>query len=287
MKGIVLAGGTGSRLYPSTLAVSKQLIPVYNKPLVYYPLTTLMFAGIREMLIITTPSDGPLFQKLLGDGSQWGMAFSYAVQPKPHGIAEALLIGRQFIDGGSCALVLGDNLFYGHGLSDTLADAARQLNGATVFGYQVSDPRQYGVIEFDRDGRAISIEEKPPTPRSSWAVTGLYFYDHQAADIAATIRPSARGELEITDVNRAYLERRALRVERFGRGIVWLDLGTYDSLLDAANFVAAFERRHAMKIGCPEEIAWRMGWIDDTRLEQLAAAAGTSGYAAYLRGLLK
>jgi glucose-1-phosphate thymidylyltransferase len=287
MKGIILAGGRGTRLFPITKVVSKQLLPVYNKPLIYYPLSTLMLAGIREILLITTPHDQPLFQELLEDGSSWGVEFSYAVQPEPKGVAQALLIGRDFIDTQPSALILGDNLFYGDGLGATLQQAAALRSGATVFGYTVSDPERYGVIELDKAGRPVSIEEKPAQPRSAWAATGLYFYDHRAPDIAASIRPSARGELEITDVNRRYLELGALTVERFGRGTAWLDVGTHDSLLDAANFIAAFERRQALKIACLEEIAWRMGWIDDAALEKLAAAAGDFAYGSYLRSLLR
>jgi glucose-1-phosphate thymidylyltransferase len=286
MKGIILAGGTGSRLYPLTTAISKQLLPVYNKPLIYYPLSALMLAGIREILIITTPNEQPLFRQLLDDGTQLGMSFAYAVQQKPEGAAQALLIGKGFIGGEPCALILGDNLFYGDRLSTTLRDAATLERGATVFAYTVSDPERYGVIELDRDGRPLGIEEKPTLPRSTWAVTGLYFYDGRASEIAASIRPSARGELEITDVNQRYLKMNELKVELFGRGIAWLDVGTHDSLLDAANLIATFERRQALKIACVEEIAWRKGWIDDAQLEKLAAVAGEYAYGAYLRGLL-
>jgi glucose-1-phosphate thymidylyltransferase len=286
MKGIILAGGTGSRLYPLTTAISKQLLPVYNKPLIYYPLSALMLAGIREILIITTPNEQPLFRQLLDDGTQLGMSFAYAVQQKPEGAAQALLIGKDFIGGEPCALILGDNLFYGDRLSTTLRDAATLERGATVFAYTVSDPERYGVIELDRDGRPLGIEEKPTLPRSTWAVTGLYFYDGRASEIAASIRPSARGELEITDVNQRYLKMNELKVELFGRGIAWLDVGTHDSLLDAANLIATFERRQALKIACVEEIAWRKGWIDDAQLEKLAAVAGEYAYGAYLRGLL-
>jgi glucose-1-phosphate thymidylyltransferase len=287
MKGIILAGGTGTRLYPVTISVSKQLLPLYNKPLIYYPLSTLMLAGIRDILVITTPQDQKLFQRLLGDGAQWGLAFSYAAQPSPAGIAQAFLIGREFIGAGPCALVLGDNLFYGHGISETLQHAAARNTGATVFAYEVRDPERYGVVEIDDDGKALGIEEKPKQPRSSWAVTGLYFYDNRVVDIAAGLRPSARGELEITDVNRVYLEAGDLWVERLGRGIAWLDTGTHDSLLDAANFIAAIEHRQAMKIACVEEIAWRMGWIDDGALERLAGTGNATGYGDYLRGLLR
>ncbi len=286
MKGIILAGGTGTRLYPVTISVSKQLLPLYNKPLIYYPLSTLMLAGIRDVLVITTPQDQPLFRRLLGDGAQWGMALDYAVQPSPDGIAQAFLIGRAFIGGEPCALVLGDNLFYGHGISGTLQHAAARNAGATVFAYEVRDPERYGIVEIDGQGRAVGIEEKPPRPRSSWAVTGLYFYDHRVTDYAATLRPSARGELEITDLNRMYLDAGDLWVERLGRGIAWLDTGTHDSLLDAANFIAAVERRQALKIACIEEIAWRMGWIDDGALAALADAGGRDGTGDYLRTLL-
>ncbi len=286
MKGIILAGGTGTRLHPVTVSVSKQLLPLYNKPLVYYPLSTLMLAGIREILVITTPQDRPLFERLLGDGRQWGMALDYAVQPSPDGIAQAFLIGRDFIDAGPCALVLGDNLFYGHGISDTLQHAAQRNGGATIFAYEVRDPERYGIVEIDGLGRATGIVEKPRQPRSSWAVTGLYFYDGRVADYAASLRPSARGELEITDLNRLYLEAGDLWVERLGRGIAWLDTGTHDSMLDAANFIAAIERRQAMKIACIEEIAWRMGWIDDAALEALAASPAQAANGAYLRALL-
>lgn len=286
MKGIILAGGTGTRLHPVTISVSKQLLPLYNKPLVYYPLSTLMLAGIREVLVITTPQDQALFQRLLGDGARWGMAIDYAVQPSPDGIAQAFIIGRDFIGGKPCALVLGDNLFYGHGISETLQHATARNAGATVFAYEVRDPERYGIVEIDGEGRAVGIEEKPQRPRSSWAVTGLYFYDHRVADYAATLRPSARGELEITDLNRMYLDAGKLWVERLGRGIAWLDTGTHDSLLDAANFIAAVERRQALKIACIEEIAWRMGWIGDAALAALAESYGRDGTGDYLRTLL-
>jgi glucose-1-phosphate thymidylyltransferase len=287
LKGIILAGGTGTRLHPVTISVSKQLLPLYNKPLVYYPLSTLMLAGIREILVITTPQDRPLFERLLGDGRQWGMSLDYAVQPSPDGIAQAFLIGRDFIGGKPCALVLGDNLFYGHGISETLQHAAARNDGATIFAYEVRDPERYGIVEIDSAGRASGIAEKPRQPRSSWAVTGLYFYDGEVADRAATLRPSARGELEITDLNRLYLEAGKLWVERLGRGIAWLDTGTHDSMLDAANFIAAIERRQAMKIACIEEIAWRMGWIGDAALETLAAQPAQAANSAYLRALLR
>jgi len=285
MKGIILAGGSGSRLYPMTIAVSKQLMPVYDKPMIYYPLSTLMLAGIREVLIITTPYDAAAFQHLLGDGTQWGMALSYAVQPQPNGLAQAFIIGADFVSGGPSCLVLGDNIFFGHGLSDVLNAARQRSSGATVFGYQVADPERYGVVEFDAAMRALSIEEKPVQPKSAWAVTGLYFYDEHVVDIAANIAPSARGEFEITDVNRAYLERAQLHVELLGRGFAWLDTGTPDSLLEAAEFVATLERRQGMKIACPEEIAWREGFIDDAGLDRAIARLEKSDYARYLRRL--
>ena len=283
MKGIILAGGAGTRIHPMTVVASKQLLPIYDKPMIYYPLSTLMLAGIRDVLLISTPRDVPSFQDLLKDGSQWGMNISYAVQPRPEGLAQAYVIGADFVGAEPSALVLGDNIFYGHGFTELLANASAKSDGATVFAYHVTDPERYGVVEFNSDMRAVSIEEKPKAPRSNWAVTGLYFYDEQIVDIAANLRPSARGELEITDVNRAYLERGQLTVEMMGRGYAWLDTGTPDSLIEAADFVRTLEKRQGFKIACPEEIAFDRGFIDAGQLEALAAGFGSSNYGRYLR----
>jgi glucose-1-phosphate thymidylyltransferase len=286
-KGIILAGGSGTRLYPVTQAVSKQLMPVYDKPMIYYPLSTLMLAGIREVLVISTPQDTPRFHDLLGDGSQWGMTISYAVQPSPDGLAQAFIIGRDFVAGQPSALVLGDNIFYGHDLVKQLAHANARAHGASVFAYHVNDPERYGVVAFDDQKRAISIEEKPKQPKSNYAVTGLYFYDSQVCDIAANIKPSARGELEITDVNRVYLEHGQLSVEMMGRGYAWLDTGTHDSLLDAASFIATLQKRQGLQVACPEEIAFANQWIDAAKIQELAAPLAKNGYGQYLLRLLK
>jgi glucose-1-phosphate thymidylyltransferase len=285
-KGIILAGGSGTRLHPVTLGVSKQLLPVYDKPMIYYPLCTLMLAAIRDILIISTPTDLLAFERLLGDGHRWGLSLSYAPQPRPEGLAQAFIIGRRFVGDGPSALVLGDNIYYGHGLPEQLRAAAARTSGATVFAYHVKDPQRYGVVHFDATGRALGIEEKPLSPKSNFAVTGLYFYDNAVLDIAASLQPSPRGELEITDVNRAYLERKELLVDLMGRGIAWLDTGTHESLLQASNFIEAIENRQGLKVSCPEEIAYRSGYINATELEALARPLAKSGYGDYLLGLL-